>query len=235
MSTFRAGFGLFGLLLISINPSAAHATGRTISLPPVAFATTHGGTAGGSACVTADMGLPTSSYIVGSGTGVMGAYHEFTFNLKNLSSIPQHVTLQVAPGSRTKSQNSLGQPAPITTGPSVSFTQQGNLPFLLAGGAAATMTMRVSCQQDGCWIAGYVLDPDGNQLSAMTMAGSTTGGATTLTCLQIDSVYNFSIKIDEDRGAVSGNFTTTYHRNLGLVDKAMSSIPQFPLNGGRPF
>ena len=96
------------------------------------------------------------------------------------------------------------------------------------------MLITVNCGTGSCFIARDVLDAGGNTIDSGMLAGTSTAGYG-VNCLDVDSAYQFKIGVSEARGAVTATFSTSYHREMGLVDKAISAPPSFAINGGRPF
>ena len=233
---------LLGLGVMAFTPSAR--AERLLELPPVHVETVHGGVHGSPAiaCVTADMGLNASHYITpgpGAATGVSIGYHQHNFSFRNVSTVLQTVTVLVGAGSRMKSAISTGMNG-IPNQPAGSITVSSEVPiaFTIPPGDARAVAMYTFCNISGsCWSGYEIQDGGGNALANGSVAGGAgaMGLGTGIACLALDSTFQFKIKINENRGAVTANFTTSYHRGGGLADKAVSNIPSYPINGGRPF
>lgn len=227
---------------VGFSPSAF--AERMLELPPVHVQTVHGGVHGSPpiACVTADMGLNASHYITpgpGAATGVSLGYHAHNFSFRNVSTVNQTVTVLVGAGSRMRSAVSTGING-IPNQPSGGVTVPGEVPiqFVMPPGDARAVAIYTFCNINGsCWSSFEIQDAGGNALGAGSVAGGagSMGLGTGIACLALDSTFQFKIRVLENRGAVTANFTTSYHRGGGLTDKAVSNIPSYPVNGGRPF
>lgn len=210
----------------------AHAV-RTTAVMPIQMNTAHGGSNGGAAsyCITADMTQPVGAFTpsspFASSAGMLAsATHWYSFNFRNLSTIPQNVTINIEMGSKIKSTYSVNQPAPISTGPNTAITSNKSVGVTLGIGESKTFNILVGCSQSSCWIGG-----DGG-----TLAGSVDSSPThDMQCLVIESQMQFSLSVAQDRGAVIASIATSAHRHFGYVDKYMQPPPFILINGGRPF
>lgn len=219
---------LAAALLCFSAPFAAEAS-RKVSLPTMRTSTVHGGkSAAGETCVTGNM-LGADSYGPASDDGVRLAYHSYNFSFKNISSVPQTVTVTSLPGTLLTSAHSNGMTGgvPDQTGQSRSLSSSQSQGTVIPAGGTADLAVTFATTTLAAGI--YPYDP-----SIYTESMTDANGPPQI-CLSLNSTLNAEISVAEDRGAVLGAVVATSHRGFGRLDNWQSAPISFQLNGGRPF
>jgi hypothetical protein len=208
-----------GLLLC---PGAEAA--RTISLPPLRMASTHGGVTQMNTCISADM-LGYAAYGRDGTTfdGVQSVDHTYTIYLKNLSSVDQNVTVTLLPGTFAKGVYS---DPPDSGVPNKENTAHG-----LSG--SPSIDILLPPNGDSKRDFKFTSNDGGSAISPFESSVECTG--IKRTCIMQESVIVLQIKVAEDRGAVQANLTATAHRCFGNTDHYVQPPISFQVNGGRPF
>jgi hypothetical protein len=209
------------LLIFSVTFKAQAA--RIIEPPSMFFHTVHGGQVGAATCVTADM--HNSAAYFGT-SGVDQGIHSISVSLKNISNIAQTVTIELLPGTYVSSSNSNGAASSIPHNPGPSQTLRSAVtvygPRALQPYESSVASITYACSSRSCYLP-----------RTTPSAGCTLG--TPQVCLGISSQTTLKITVQEDRGAILANITTSAHRACGYKDHFMTPPPSFTVNGGKAF
>ncbi|MCS6838646.1 MAG: hypothetical protein NZ480_07335 [Bdellovibrionaceae bacterium] len=218
---------------IIFTSSIAHSA-RKIILPPMGFMSVHGANTCSNPAHSTDPNScmqVTPCVAAGLGgneileEGVRAVVHGYVLRVSNNSSIKQTVRVTWKIDNLTYKKSTTGK----MYSDQVAFS--GGLPQIqeskvINPNGTTIFALRVNCYGSTCQ-AESAIDT--------TMSKEFFSSQEPNTCKELASLISVEIAVEEDAGAITAYLTSGAHRSHGIRDHLFTPLPNFPVNGGRPF
>lgn len=175
--------------------------------------------------------------------GVKMGAHNGRLSLHNISTITQTVRIEFRPGTFAEVAYSSPRPSPETLAIADTVDPLGFFKITPSAGSkfydvgvigpngSHDVPISVNCSYNRCslFVAGqYFYGFD--QVNPNVCQGFGEKA-----CIKVTSTLYLAIHVLEDKGAMTADYTTEYHRCNGWKDKWLSTPARVSFNGGRPF